>query len=159
MSVGSCIASWNMTSSLFIPHIKWTSFTPTNSFHTHELISHPRTLVGTWPHVSCCVDANGFLRIRARTSANRTCGGPPKNMKIKLFLAEVRPTCSKNPRDRTASIIITGWWSVCMCVYVYVCVCVCVCVCVWTLDHKSRYGVARISRLLKIIGLFYKRAL
>jgi len=47
----------------------------------------------------------------------------------------------------------------CFCVYVcmYVCVCVCVCVCgsivIWV------YGVASVSRLLKMIGLFCKRAL
>jgi hypothetical protein len=41
-----------------------------------------------------------------------------------------------------------------MCVCVCVCMCACVCIiCVWC------YGVATISRLLKIIGLFCKRAL
>jgi len=42
-----------------------------------------------------------------------------------------------------------------------VCVCLCVCfVCAPTQMAKNRwYGVAEISRLLKIIGLFYKRAL
>jgi len=58
---------------------------------------------------------------------------------------------------------------VCMCVYVCVCVCVCVCVSVCVCDntcrhrhkcrHRHRYGVASISRLLKIVGLFCKRAL
>jgi len=56
---------------------------------------------------------------------------------------------------------------VCMCVYVCVCVCVCVCVmlsvsvpggvlCVRETEHLSIcvYGVATISRLLKIRGLF-----
>jgi len=73
---------------------------------------------------------------------------------------------------------------VCVCARVYACVCVrvcvwkreklsvcvCVCVCVrervvckrdmncWA-DKLSTYGVASISRLLQIIGLFYKRAL
>ena len=60
-------------------------------------------------------------------------------------------------------------WSVCVCVPLHVCVShyiyismyvmyvsgVCVCASLYT----SRYGVATISRLLKIIGLFCKRAL
>jgi len=41
-----------------------------------------------------------------------------------------------------------------------VCVCVCVCVCVAAYyAGETQYGVATISRLLKIIGLFCKRAL
>jgi len=57
-----------------------------------------------------------------------------------------------------------------MCVYVCVCVCMCVCVCVCVCVFVSHlliltrapihsYGVATISRLLKSIGLFCKRAL
>jgi len=42
---------------------------------------------------------------------------------------------------------------VCVCVCVCVCACVCVCVCVCMLS-ESCYGVAAISRLLEIIGLF-----
>jgi len=38
----------------------------------------------------------------------------------------------------------------CVCVCMYMCICVHVCLCV----APSRYGVATISRLLKIIGLF-----
>ena len=49
-----------------------------------------------------------------------------------------------DPADRSHPI------PCCICVYVYVCVCMCVCVCI--LCHT--YGVATISRLLKIIGLF-----
>ena len=55
--------------------------------------------------------------------------------------------------------------SECECVRVCVCVCVCarVCACMnfmQVLEILSRpYGVATISRLLKIIGLFCKRAL
>ena len=69
---------------------------------------------------------------------------------------------------------------VCVCVCVCVCACVCVCVCVFvcvcarvcvrvranSISTQKRptcyppcYGVATISRLLKIIGLFCKRAL
>jgi len=51
----------------------------------------------------------------------------------------------------------------CACVRVYVCACVCVCVvcCQYTLSSavQARYGVATISRLLTIIGLFCKTAL
>jgi len=42
---------------------------------------------------------------------------------------------------------------VCLCVRVCVCVCMCVFVCV-CVSWICRYGVATISRLLKIIGLF-----
>jgi len=38
----------------------------------------------------------------------------------------------------------------CVCVCMYVCVCMCVCVMV----EGCNYGMATISRLLKIIGLF-----
>jgi len=50
----------------------------------------------------------------------------------------------------------------CACVRVRVCVCVCVCaisVCVTLSLLNASYGVATISRLLKSIGLFSKRAL
>jgi len=55
-----------------------------------------------------------------------------------------------------------GCVCVCVCVFVYVCVCVCVClrvfvyICSAKEPYKSNYGVAMISRLLKIIGLFYR---
>jgi len=54
---------------------------------------------------------------------------------------------------------------VCVCEFECECVCVCVCVCVPLYANKIgqysiiAYGVATISRLLKIIGLFCKRAL
>jgi len=40
-----------------------------------------------------------------------------------------------------------------------VCVCVCVCACVCKVALRRCYGVATISRLLKITALFCKRAL
>ena len=53
---------------------------------------------------------------------------------------------------------------VCMYVYTYVYVCIYICICIYrhTYIHiylKPRYGVATMSRRLKIIGLFCKRAL
>jgi len=47
---------------------------------------------------------------------------------------------------------------VCMCVCVCVCACVRACIRVYIIDSPI-YGVATISRLLKIIDLFCKRAL
>jgi len=46
---------------------------------------------------------------------------------------------------------------VCVCVCVHVCVCVRLCVCVCA--SLSGYGVASVSRIDKIVGLFCKRAL
>jgi len=59
-------------------------------------------------------------------------------------------------------VFACGCVCVCVCVFVYVCVCVCVClrvfvyICSAKEPYKSNYGVAMISRLLKIIGLFYR---
>ena len=46
-----------------------------------------------------------------------------------------------------------------VCVRVCVCVCVRGCVCMRKFTQQSEYGMASSSRLLKIIGLFCKRAL
>jgi len=51
----------------------------------------------------------------------------------------------------------------CDCVYLYICACECVCLYVYTIVYRYMYtnmaGVATISRLLNMIGLFCKRAL
>ena len=46
-----------------------------------------------------------------------------------------------------------------VCAWVCECVYVCVCVCVSENERAGSYGVATMSGLLKIICLFYKRAL
>jgi len=46
-----------------------------------------------------------------------------------------------------------------VCAWVCECVYVCVCVCVSENERTGSYAVATMSRLLKMICLFYKRAL
>jgi len=53
--------------------------------------------------------------------------------------------------ERCTSVSVWGWWFAC------VCVCVRVCACVNGVGQSGWcYGVATMSRLLKIIGLFCK---
>jgi len=69
--------------------------------------------------------------------------------------------------EEEVDVLIQVCSSVCVCVCMCMCMCVCVCVVriFWGslalsgLNLRVRYGVATISRLLKIIGLFCKRAL
>jgi len=42
-----------------------------------------------------------------------------------------------------------------ICIHIFSCICIHVYICIW----QNTYGVATISRLLKITGLFRKRAL
>jgi len=91
-----------------------------------------------------------------------------------VFLSLILQCSSANSQcaGRMFGICVCARACMFVCVYVRMCMCMCVCVCVCvyvcarasvcvspTKRPEDSYGVAIISRLLKIIGLFCKRAL